>query len=135
MRDNGVWVEALKRPNVELVTDPIEEINASGVKTSGGKQYDADVLIYGTGFHASNFLRTFKVYGREGTELHDRWNGDARAYLGMTVPGFPNFFIIYGPEHQHRRQWQHHLLQRMLRALHHREPENCWPKAATPRWR
>jgi 4-hydroxyacetophenone monooxygenase len=97
LRDNGVWVEALKRPNVELVTDPIEEINANGVKTKSGTQHDADVLIYGTGFHASNFLRTFKVYGRDGVELHDRWNGDARAYLGMTVPGFPNFFMIYGP--------------------------------------
>ena len=97
LRDNGVWVEALKRPNVELVTEPIEEINANGVKTKDGKQYDADVTIYGTGFHASNFLRTYKVYGRGGVELHDRWNGDARAYLGMTVPGFPNFFIIYGP--------------------------------------
>jgi 4-hydroxyacetophenone monooxygenase len=97
LRDNGKWVEALKRPNVELVTEPIEEINATGVKTKDGKQYDSDVLIYGTGFHASNFLRTFKVYGRGGVELHDRWNGDARAYLGMTVPGFPNFFMIYGP--------------------------------------
>ncbi len=97
LRDNGKWVEALKRPNVELVTEPIAEINASGVKTKDGKQYDSDVLIYGTGFHASNFLRTFKVYGRGGVELHDKWNGDARAYLGMTVPGFPNFFMIYGP--------------------------------------
>jgi 4-hydroxyacetophenone monooxygenase len=97
LRDNGKWVEALKRPNVDLVTEPIEEINATGVKTKDGRQCDSDVLIYGTGFHASNFLRTFKVYGRGGVELHDKWNGDARAYLGMTVPGFPNFFIIYGP--------------------------------------
>lgn len=97
LRDNGVWVAALKRPNVELVTDPIEEINANGIKTKSGTQYDGDVLIYGTGFHASEFLRTFKVYGRDGVELHSRWNGDARAYLGMTVPDFPNFFMIYGP--------------------------------------
>ncbi|HSM95096.1 MAG TPA: NAD(P)/FAD-dependent oxidoreductase [Rhizomicrobium sp.] len=97
VRDNGVWVAALKRPNVELVTEPIAEINATGIKTNDGKQYDSDVLIYGTGFHASNFLRTFRVYGRGGVELHDQWNGDARAYLGMTVPHFPNFFIIYGP--------------------------------------
>ncbi len=97
LRDNGKWVEALKRPNVDLVTEPIAEINATGVKTKDGHQYDADVLIYGTGFHASNFLRTFKVHGRGGVELHEQWNGDARAYLGMTVPHFPNFFIIYGP--------------------------------------
>jgi len=97
LRDNGVWVSALKRPNVELVTDPIAEIDAKGVKTKDGRHIDLDVLIYGTGFHASNFLRTFKVIGRGGVELHERWNGDARAYLGMTVPGFPNFFMIYGP--------------------------------------
>jgi 4-hydroxyacetophenone monooxygenase len=97
LRDNGVWVAALARDNVELVTDPIAEINANGVKTKSGAQYDADVLIYGTGFHASKFLRTYKIIGRGGMELHDKWAGDARAYLGMTVPGFPNFFMIYGP--------------------------------------
>ncbi len=97
LRDNGMWVNALKRENVELVTEPIAEINANGVKTKDGQQFDADVLIYGTGFHASKFLRTYKIIGRGGLELHDRWNGDARAYLGMTVPEFPNFFMIYGP--------------------------------------
>jgi len=97
LRDNGVWVGALARPNVELVTDPIAEINTGGVKTKSGAQFDADVLIYGTGFYASNFLRTYKIIGRGGVELHDKWNGDARAYLGMTAPGFPNFFMIYGP--------------------------------------
>ncbi len=97
LRDNGVWVGALSRDNVELVTDPIEEINATGLKTADGKQHDVDVIVYGTGFHASTFLRTFKVYGRGGVELHEKWAGDARAYLGMTTPGFPNFFMIYGP--------------------------------------
>jgi len=97
LRDNGVWVGALARDNVELVTSPITEINATGLKTADGAQHDVDVLIYGTGFHASTFLKTFKVYGRDGHELHDAWGGDARAYLGMTTPGFPNFFMIYGP--------------------------------------
>ncbi|HTQ15169.1 MAG TPA: NAD(P)/FAD-dependent oxidoreductase [Rhizomicrobium sp.] len=97
LRDNGVWVEALKRSNVELVTAPIAEIDATGIRTEDGRHFDADVLIYGTGFHASKFLRTYKVHGRGGVELHARWAGDARAYLGMTVPGFPNFFMIYGP--------------------------------------
>jgi 4-hydroxyacetophenone monooxygenase len=55
------------------------------------------VLIYGTGFTASDFLKTFKVRGRGGRELHEVWQGDARAYLGMTVPEFPNFFVLYGP--------------------------------------
>ncbi len=97
LRDNGVWLAALKRPNVELVTDRIVEIVANGVKTADGRVHECDVLIYGTGFHASKFLRTFEIVGREGRKLHDVWKGDARAYLGMTTPGFPNFFMLYGP--------------------------------------
>jgi 4-hydroxyacetophenone monooxygenase len=95
--DNGVWLGALKRPNVSLVTDPIEKITPKGVLTKDGTERPFDVLIYGTGFTASSFLSGLKITGREGKELHDVWSGDARAYLGMTVPGFPNFFIIYGP--------------------------------------
>ncbi|MGE5566834.1 MAG: NAD(P)-binding domain-containing protein [Parcubacteria group bacterium] len=97
VRDNGVWIEALKRPNVDLVTKPITAIQPEGVVTADGKLHEADVLIYGTGFTASDFLKTFRVRGRGGRELHELWEGDARAYLGMTVPGFPNFFILYGP--------------------------------------
>lgn len=97
VRDNGVWLDALKRENVSLVTEGIERISEVGVVTKDGVTHEADVLIYGTGFKASQFLDTFKVVGRDGVELHERWSGDARAYLGMTVPGFPNFFIIYGP--------------------------------------
>ncbi|MGH6957809.1 MAG: flavin-containing monooxygenase, partial [Caulobacteraceae bacterium] len=97
LRDNGVWIEALKRPNVELVTEPITHIEAEGVGTADGRMRAFDVLIFGTGFTASQFLKTFKVKGRGGRELHETWAGDARAYLGMTAPGFPNFFMIYGP--------------------------------------
>ncbi|HEX3673084.1 MAG TPA: NAD(P)/FAD-dependent oxidoreductase [Rhizomicrobium sp.] len=97
LRDNGVWVGALARPNVELVTEPIAAIDATGVRTRDGVQHDVDVIVYGTGFHASKFLRTFRIVGRGGVELHDKWADDARAYLGMTTPGFPNFFMIYGP--------------------------------------
>ncbi|THD59715.1 NAD(P)/FAD-dependent oxidoreductase [Phenylobacterium sp.] len=95
--DNGVWLGALKRPNVDLVTEPVARIAPKGVVTADGVEHPADVLIYGTGFTASNFLSGLKVTGRGGRELHDVWAGDARAYLGMTVPGFPNFFMIYGP--------------------------------------
>jgi 4-hydroxyacetophenone monooxygenase len=97
LRDNGVWLKALQRDNVDLVTDGIDHIEADAVVTTDGKRHPADVLIYGTGFHATDFLRSFKVKGIDGVDLHDRWNGDARAYLGMLVPGFPNFFMIYGP--------------------------------------
>ncbi len=95
--DNGVWVGALKRDNVDLITTPIERIVPAGVVTKGGAEHPADVIIYGTGFHASRFLWPMRIVGRGGVDLHQAWNGDARAYLGMTTPGFPNLFILYGP--------------------------------------
>lgn len=95
--DNGVWMAALQRDNVELVTDPIAEITEGGIVTADGAVRDFDVIIYGTGFYASRFLWPMKIKGREGADLHETWGGDARAYLGMTVPSFPNLFMIYGP--------------------------------------
>jgi 4-hydroxyacetophenone monooxygenase len=95
--DNGVWMKALKRDNVALVTSPIVEIDETGVVTADGVHHEVDVIIYGTGFHASRFLWPIKIVGRDGVELHDKWAGDPRAYLGMTTPGFPNFFMLYGP--------------------------------------
>lgn len=95
--DNGSWLSTLKRDNVELVTDHIERITSDSVISEGGNQYDVDVIIYATGFEASNFLTPMRVNGSSGQELHDVWNGDARAFLGIMVPGFPNFFCMYGP--------------------------------------
>jgi 4-hydroxyacetophenone monooxygenase len=95
--DNGVWVAALRRDNVDLVTEPIEKITNTAVVTTDGKVHEADVLIFGTGFHASRFLWPMRIIGRGGVDLNEAWNGDARAYLGMTTPGFPNLFMIYGP--------------------------------------
>ncbi|MBA3811991.1 MAG: NAD(P)-binding domain-containing protein [Caulobacteraceae bacterium] len=95
--DNGVWVEALRRDNVDLITTPIERITPAGVVTKDGAEHAADVIIYGTGFHASRFLWPMRIVGRGGVDLDQAWNGDARAYLGMTAPGFPNLFILYGP--------------------------------------
>ena len=97
LRDNGVWLSALKRANVTLEERPIARIHADGVEVEGGERHPADVLIYGTGFTASDFLSSFEVKGRSSADLHERWSGDARAYLGITVPEFPNFFMIYGP--------------------------------------
>ncbi len=97
VRDNGVWLAALRRPNVELIVDPIVEITPKGVKTKDGKEYEVDVIIYGTGFHASRFLSPMKFKGRGGVDLHQQWDGDARAYLGITIPNFPNLFCMYGP--------------------------------------
>jgi 4-hydroxyacetophenone monooxygenase len=95
--DNGVWLQSLQRDNVDLVTDPIIEITETGVVTKSGARHEVDVIIYGTGFHASRFLLPMTFKGRGGADLHETWNGDPRAYLGMTVPGFPNLFMIYGP--------------------------------------
>ena len=95
--DNGVWIKALKRDNVELITSGIARVTPAGVVTRDGVEHPADVLIHGTGFHASRFLWPMRIVGRGGAELQDAWNGDARAYLGMTTPGFPNLFILYGP--------------------------------------
>jgi 4-hydroxyacetophenone monooxygenase len=97
VRDNGIWAATLRRDHVSLVTDKIEAITPSGIATSDGDVYDADVIIYATGFQASRFLTPMKVAGRGGIDLHDRWDGNARAYLGITIPDFPNFFCLYGP--------------------------------------
>jgi 4-hydroxyacetophenone monooxygenase len=97
IRDNGIWATTLKRPNVELVTEPIERMTAHGVETADGVHHNADVVIYGTGFQASQFLTPMRVTGSGGVDLHERWQGDARAYLGITVPDFPNLFCLYGP--------------------------------------
>ncbi|MCI0857017.1 MAG: NAD(P)/FAD-dependent oxidoreductase, partial [Chloroflexi bacterium] len=95
--DNGSWSVALKRDNVELITDGIKEITPDGVVTEDGRLIEADVIIYGTGFHASQFLMPMDIVGRNGVTLTEHWDGDARAYLGITVPNFPNFFMLYGP--------------------------------------
>jgi 4-hydroxyacetophenone monooxygenase len=95
--DNGVWAEALKRPNVHLITEPIERITPSGVVSADGVERQVDVIIYGTGFTASQFLVPMRVFGRKGIELNEQWGGDARAYMGVVVPNFPNFYMMYGP--------------------------------------
>lgn len=97
VRDNGVWIAALRRPNVTLVTEAISEITPDGLVTADGKEYAVDVIIYGTGFQASNFLSPMTFKGRGGIDLHAQWDGDPRAYLGITAPNFPNLFIMYGP--------------------------------------
>ncbi|HEY0104873.1 MAG TPA: NAD(P)/FAD-dependent oxidoreductase [Rhizomicrobium sp.] len=97
VRDNGVWLAALKRPNVETVTAKIEEITPAGLKTEDGREFPVDVIIYGTGFTASQFLEPMRFTGKGGIDLHAQWAGDARAYLGVAVPNFPNLFIMYGP--------------------------------------
>jgi 4-hydroxyacetophenone monooxygenase len=95
--DDGGWAQMLHRDNVTLTTTAIDHIVPSGVVTVDGELHEFDVLLYGTGFQPSRFLTPMKVVGRGGADLHERWDGNARAYLGVAVPGFPNFFMLYGP--------------------------------------
>ncbi|WP_052730410.1 flavin-containing monooxygenase [Sphingomonas sp. SRS2] len=100
--DNG-WYEALRRENVTLSTENITRITPKGIETSDGKHHDLDMLILAAGFHASRYLWPIKYVGRDGVTLEEVWAKDGpRSYLGMTLPGFPNFFIMYGPNGQPR---------------------------------
>lgn len=96
LRDDGRWFATLKRDDVRLVTDPIEAITPAGL-TAGGEHIDADIIVYATGFRASRFLEPMRVTGQGGVDLHETWNGVPQAYLGVTVPQFPNLFCLYGP--------------------------------------
>ena len=91
------YYPAMQRDNVHLETQGIDHINADGVRTRDGVQHDLDVLIWGTGFKATEFLSPIRITGRDGVDLDTQWAQGAEAYLGMTVPGFPNLFLMYGP--------------------------------------
>jgi 4-hydroxyacetophenone monooxygenase len=95
--DNGIWATTLKRDDVHLVSDDIERITPTGIVTGDGREHAVDVIVYATGFEASRFLTPMKITGRGGVDLHEHWADDARAYLGVTVAGFPNLFCLYGP--------------------------------------
>ena len=97
LRDNGTWPEMLKSANVELVTQGISHLSEDAVHTADGQAHPADVLICATGFKAADFLYPLQITGRGGADLHAQWAGDCRAYLGITVPGFPNLFMTSGP--------------------------------------
>ncbi|OKO77033.1 hypothetical protein AC630_21550, partial [Bradyrhizobium sp. AS23.2] len=97
LRDNGVWAAALKQPHVSLISDGIVRIDKRGIVTSDGTLHEVDVIVFATGFQASDYLMPIKVVGRSGKNLHNWWAGDCRAYLGITMPGFPNLFMTGGP--------------------------------------
>ncbi len=91
------WYPALTRPNVSVVTEAVAGVTTRGLTTADGAEHPADVIVYGTGFKATEFLVPMTVTGRDGRDLHQQWSDGARAFLGVTVPGFPNFFVMYGP--------------------------------------
>jgi cation diffusion facilitator CzcD-associated flavoprotein CzcO len=91
------YYPSLNRDNVELVTDHIAEVRPTSIVTADGKEREVDAIIFGTGFQARDFLVPMRIRGLAGKELHDVWRDYPHSYLGIAVSGFPNFFVIYGP--------------------------------------
>jgi cation diffusion facilitator CzcD-associated flavoprotein CzcO len=91
------YYPAFNRPNLELVTEPIERITEDSVVTADGKLRRVDTLILATGFATTRYLSAIDVVGRGGRRIDDAWSDGASAYLGITTPGFPNLFMLYGP--------------------------------------
>ncbi len=94
---SNAYIPALRRPNVELVTDGIAGVGATSITTDDGVRREADVIVHGTGFAAGTFLDHLSIRGTGGTELSTVWAEGPRAHLGVAVPGFPNMFLMYGP--------------------------------------
>jgi cation diffusion facilitator CzcD-associated flavoprotein CzcO len=91
------YYPALTRPNVELVTDGIREVRESSIVTADGVEREVDTIVFGTGFHVTDVPFANRVRGRDGRGLGDVWDGSPQAYLGTTVAGFPNMFLMIGP--------------------------------------
>jgi cation diffusion facilitator CzcD-associated flavoprotein CzcO len=94
---NRTYFAALKRHNVTLVPRAVSRLTATGIVDAEGEEHQVDVVVLATGFQPTNYLASLEITGRNGKTLHEVWNGEPEAFLGMTVPGFPNFFMLYGP--------------------------------------
>jgi cation diffusion facilitator CzcD-associated flavoprotein CzcO len=94
---HGTFYATLKRDNVSLIPRAVTAFSKNGVIDSDGREHVLDVLVMATGFHAAQFLPRLSVRGKNGRSLHEVWAGEPFAFLGITVPGFPNFFMLYGP--------------------------------------
>jgi 4-hydroxyacetophenone monooxygenase len=97
LQDNGSWLRTLTRDDVELVRTGIDHIEPDAVVTVDGERREADIIIYATGFHANRALWPMDIRGTDGVDLASFWGDRPAAYLGITVPGFPNLFCMYGP--------------------------------------
>jgi 4-hydroxyacetophenone monooxygenase len=97
LQDNGSWLRALTRDNVDLIRTGIDHIEPDAVVTVDGERYPVDVIVYATGFKTSQVLFPMSIIGKDGVDLREMWGERAKAYLGITVPGFPNLFMMYGP--------------------------------------
>ncbi len=90
------WYPTLTKPNVELVAGPVEEVTATGIR-SGGVEREADAIVLATGFKTHGFVAPMEIAGSGGRLLSEEWGEVPRAYFGLSVPGFPNMFLVYGP--------------------------------------
>ncbi len=91
------YYQAFNRSNVELVTDPIEKVTLEGVVTADGRQRNVDTIVLATGYETMKYVSVIDVEGRDGLNIEDAWQGGPEAYFGVTTSGFPNLFMLYGP--------------------------------------
>ena len=94
---SDVYYPVFNRDNVELITEGIERITATGIETRDGGHRELDTIIFSTGFKTTKYLSAIKVTGRRGRDINEAWSDGAQAYLGITTAGFPNLFMLYGP--------------------------------------
>ncbi|NEA29697.1 flavin-containing monooxygenase [Actinomadura bangladeshensis] len=94
---SGDYYRSLNLPHVDVVTSPIAKVTPDAVVTADGRSHPADTIIMGTGFRSHGFVAPMRVTGLDGRALEDAWRDGPRAYLGLAVAGFPNFFLMYGP--------------------------------------
>jgi cation diffusion facilitator CzcD-associated flavoprotein CzcO len=121
---NSTFYDALKRPNVELVPRAVESVTPHGVVDADGVEREVDVLVLATGFQPTNYLARIEIVGRDGRTLREYWDGEPRAFLGITVPNYPNLFILYGPgtnggeiasNLRHQAEYARRVIRRMTR--------------------
>jgi cation diffusion facilitator CzcD-associated flavoprotein CzcO len=94
---SSYYLPALERANVELVTEPIARVEERGLVTGDGALHEVDCIIWGTGFKTTEFMFPMEISGRDGISLREAWAEGPRAHLGICVSGFPNMFLVYGP--------------------------------------
>jgi len=94
---SATFYDAIQQPNAELVTDPIVRIEPGGIRTEDGRLHELDVIVLATGFRPDRFIRPTVIRGKGGVDLDDAWADHPKAYLSVSIPGFPNFFMVNGP--------------------------------------
>jgi cation diffusion facilitator CzcD-associated flavoprotein CzcO len=94
---SNAYYPAFNEPNLELVTDPIARVTERGVVTTDGTEREVDTIVIATGFATTKYLSAIDVVGRDGRGINEAWNDGPLAYLGITTSGFPNLFMLYGP--------------------------------------